>query len=310
VLRLEEVELGQPGPGEALVRQSAIGVNFIDVYFRQGRYPAQPPFAIGQEAAGVIEELGPGVSDLAPGQRVAYAMGPMGSYADRRIVPADRLVPLPDSVSDEQAAAMMLKGLTVQYLLRRTFRVEQGQTILFHAAAGGVGLIACQWAKHLGATVIGTVGSAEKAELARAHGCDHPLLSREEDWVARTRELTGGKGVPVVYDSIGKDTFARSLDCLAPLGTMVAFGQSSGNVPPFDVLTLSAKGSLFLTRPTLATYAAKRLDLLAMAKELFEVVASGAVKIEINQRFPLAEAAEAHRALEGRRTTGSTILLP
>ena len=310
VLKFEQVELGSPGPGHALIRQTAVGLNFIDVYFRSGLYPAPSlPFVPGQEGAGVVEALGEGVSEVRVGQRVAYA-GPLGAYAERRLIPADRLVPVPDAITDEQAAAMMLKGMTAHYLLRRTFRVQPGETILFHAAAGGVGLIACQWAKHLGARVIGTVGSADKAELARAHGCDHPIRYDQEDVVARVRELTGGKGVPVVYDSVGQATFQRSLDCLAPLGMLVTFGQSSGKVPPFDTTVLAQKGSLFLTRPTLMTYVAARSDLLAAAKELFEVVQSGAVRIEINQRYPLREAAEAHRALEGRQTVGSTILLP
>jgi NADPH2:quinone reductase len=311
VMRYEEVEVGDPGPGQVRIRQTAIGLNFIDVYFRTGLYPAPAvPFTPGLEGAGVVEAVGEGVSELAVGQRVAYAAPPMGAYAQVRLHQADRLVALPEAISDEQAAAMMLKGMTAQYLLRRTFRVERGQTVLFHAAAGGVGLIACQWAKHLGATVIGTVGSDEKAELARAHGCDHPVRYDKEDLVARVRELTGGKGVPVVYDSVGQATFERSLDCLAPLGMLVSFGQSSGSIPPVNLGILSQKGSLYVTRPTLMTYTAARGDLVAAARELFEVVASGAVRIEVNQRFPLREAAAAHRALEGRRTTGSTILQP
>jgi NADPH:quinone reductase len=310
VLRYEQVEVGRPGPGQARVRQTAIGLNFIDVYLRTGLYPPPGlPFTPGQEAAGVVEEIGEGVSEVQVGQRVAYA-GATGAYAESRLVPANRLVPLPDNILDEQAAAMMLKGMTAQYLLRRTFRVQPGLTILFHAAAGGVGLIACQWAKHLGATVIGTVGSDEKAELARAHGCDHPIRYDREDVVARVKEITGGKGVPVVYDSVGKSTFERSLDCLAPFGLLVSFGQSSGKIPPVDLGILAQKGSLYVTRPTLVTYAAAREDLLSSAKELFEVVAGGAVEILVNQRFALREAAEAHRALEGRKTTGSTILLP
>jgi NADPH:quinone reductase len=257
----------------------------------------------------VVEAVGEGVSEVQVGQRVAYA-GPLGAYAERRLIPADRLVAIPDGITDEQAAAMMLKGMTAHYLLRRTFRVEPGQTILFHAAAGGVGTIACQWAKHLGATVIGTVGSGEKAELARAHGCDHPIRYDREDVVARVRELTDGKGVPVVYDSVGQATFERSLDCLAPLGMLVCFGQSSGKIPPFDTAVLGQKGSLFLTRPSLMTYTAARADLVRAASELFDVVQRSAVKIEVNQRYPLREAAAAHRDLEGRRTTGSTVLLP
>jgi NADPH:quinone reductase len=310
VLRFEDVEVGSPGPGQALIRQTAVGLNFIDVYFRSGMYPPpQLPFIPGQEGAGVVEAVGVGVSDLRVGQRVAYA-GQLGAYAERRLIAADRLVPLPDGVSDEQAAAMMLKGMTAQYLLRQTYRVQRGQTILFHAAAGGVGLIASQWARHLGATVIGTVGSEAKAELARAHGCAHVIRYDRENVAARVREITGGKGVPVVYDSVGQATFNSSLDALAPRGMLVSFGQSSGKIPPVDLGILSQKGSLYVTRPTLMTYTAERTDLLATAKELFEVVQSGAVRIQINQRFPLREAAEAHRALESRRTTGSTLLLP
>jgi NADPH:quinone reductase len=309
VLRLEEAEPGQPGPGQALVRHTAIGLNFIDVYFRTGVYNVPTPFTPGQEAAGVVEAVGPGVGDVRPGQRVAYCDGGPGAYSQARVMPADRLVPIPDGVSDEQAAAMMLKGLTAQYLLRQTYKVRPGDPILIHAAAGGVGLIVCQWARHLGATVIGTVGSEQKAELARAHGCDHPVL-HGRDLVGKVREVTGGAMLPVVYDSIGKDTFTTSLDCLRPLGLIVCFGQSSGKVPPLDVTLLAQKGSLYLTRPTLGTYAHTREALLAMAEDLFEAVRTGVVRIEINQRFPLAEAAEAHRALEGRRTTGSTILVP
>jgi NADPH2:quinone reductase len=311
VLRFEDVEVGSPGPGQALLRQTAVGLNFIDVYFRSGMYPPpQLPFIPGLEGAGVVEAVGDGVREVQVGQRVAYAAPPIGAYAERRLMAADRLVALPEGVSDEQAAAMMLKGMTAQYLLRQTYPVQRGQTILFHAAAGGVGLIACQWARHLGATVIGTVGSDAKAELARAHGCAHVLRYDREDVVARVREITGGKGVPVAYDSVGQATFERSLDCLAPRGMLVSFGQSSGTIPPVDLGILSQKGSLYVTRPTLMTYTAERADLLATAKELFEVVQSGAVRIEINQRFPLREAAEAHRALEGRRTTGSSLLLP
>ena len=311
VLRYENVEVGSPRPGQVLVRQTAVGLNFIDVYFRTGLYPPpQLPFVPGLEAAAVVEALGDGVRDLQVGQRVAYASPPIGAYAERRLMPADRLVALPEGISDEQAAAMMLKGMTAQYLLRRTYRVQSGQTVLFHAAAGGVGLIACQWAKHLGATVIGTVGSEAKAELARAHGCAHVIRYDREEVVARVREITGGKGVPVVYDSVGQATFERSLECLAPMGMLVSFGQSSGKIPPVDLGILSQKGSLYVTRPTLMTYTAERADLVASANELFDVVQRGAVRIEINQRFPLHDAAEAHRALEGRRTTGSTLLLP
>ena len=311
VLRYENVEVGSPGPGQVLLRQTAVGLNFIDVYFRTGLYPPpQLPFVPGLEAAAVVEALGDGVRDLQVGQRVAYASPPIGAYAERRLMPADRLVALPEGISDEQAAAMMLKGMTAQYLLRRTYRVQSGQKVLFHAAAGGVGLIACQWAKHLGATVIGTVGSEAKAELARAHGCAHVIRYDREEVVARVREITGGKAVPVVYDSVGQATFERSLECLAPMGMLVSFGQSSGKIPPVDLGILSQKGSLYVTRPTLMTYTAERADLVASANELFDVVQRGAVRIEINQRFPLRDAAEAHRALEGRRTTGSTLLLP
>ena len=308
VLEWEEVTVGEPGPGEVRLRHGAVGLNFIDVYFRTGVYGADVPFTPGLEASGVVEALGEGVSDLRVGDRVAYAAPPAGAYCEERLMPADRLVKLPQGVSDEVAAGMMLKGMTAQYLLRQTYRVKAGDTILFHAAAGGVGLIACQWAKHLGATVIGTVGSDEKAELAAAHGCDHPIVYTRENLVERVKSITDGEGVPVVYDSVGKDTFMQSLDCLRPLGTMVIFGQSSGPVPPLEVGLLAAKGSLFLTRPTLMTYTAKREDLVASADELFHVVETGAVKLEINQRFPLREAAAAHRALEARQTTGSTIL--
>jgi NADPH:quinone reductase len=310
VLRFEQAELGDPGRGQVRLRQTAVGLNYIDVYFRSGLYPASGlPFTPGQEGAGVVEAVGDGVTEVKVGDRVAYAPV-LGAYAESRLIQADRLVRLPDGISDRQAAAMMLKGMTAEYLLRRTFPIKAGQTILFHAAAGGVGLIACQWAKHLGARVIGTVGSEAKAELARAHGCDFPIRYDREDVVARVRELTDGKGVPVVYDSVGKDTFEKSLECLAPRGMLVTFGQSSGNIPPLNLGVLSQKGSLYVTRPTLVTYNAAREDLLASAKALFDVVQSGAVKIEINQTFALRDAAEAHRALEGRKTTGSTLLLP
>jgi len=310
VMVWEDVEVGRPGPGEARIRHTAVGLNFIDTYHRSGLYPLPGlPAVLGREAAGVVEEIGEGVIDLSSGDRVAYPMGP-GSYAEEAVISADRLLLLPDGIEDTQAAAMMLKGITAHYLLRRTFRVEPGQTILFHAAAGGVGLIACQWAKALGATVIGTVGTAEKAELAAAHGCDHPIVYTSESFVDRVKELTDGRGVPVVYDSVGKDTFEGSLDCLAPLGLMVSYGNASGPVPPFSILTLSAKGSLFLTRPTLATFIARREDLLSAGRELFDVVARGAVKVEVNQTYPLEEAATAHRDLESRKTTGSTVLIP
>lgn len=309
-LTYEEVDIVPPGPGQVRLRQTAVGLNFIDVYFRTGLYPTPAPFTPGLEGAGVVEEVGDGVVDFVPGQRVAYAAPPIGAYAQARLMPADRLVAIPETVSDDQAAAMMLKGMTAWYLLRRTFRIQPGQTILMHAAAGGVGLIACQWAKHLGATVIGTVGSDQKADLASAHGCDHPIRYDQEDVVARVREITGGKGVPVVYDSVGQATWERSLDCLAPLGMLVSFGQSSGKIGPVDLGVLSAKGSLFVTRPTLMTYTAARSDLLQAANDLFNVVGSGAVQIEVMQRFPLKDAAAAHRALESRQTTGSTVLVP
>lgn len=308
VLQWEEMTLAEPGPGQARVRHTAIGLNYVDTYFRSGLYPAVLPSGLGTEAAGIVEAVGPDVTEVKPGDRVAYAGGPPGAYSEARIMPADRLVVLPPGVSDQQAAAMMLKGLTAHYLLRRTYRVKPGDTILLHAAAGGVGLIACQWAKHLGATVIGTVGSDAKAKLARDHGCDHVINYSREDFVARVTEITGGRKLPVVYDSVGKDTFLKSLDCVQPLGLVALFGQASGPVGPFDLGLLAAKGSLFVTRPTLFTYAAKRADLVAGANELFDVVGSGAVKIEIHQTYPLTQAAQAHRDLEGRKTTASTVL--
>lgn len=310
VLQWEPVDLPPPAAGEARIRHRAIGLNYIDTYHRSGLYPVPLPSGIGQEAAGVVEAVGAGVTQVAVGERVAYTGGPLGAYAEARNIDADQLIPLPEAISFEQAAAMMMQGLTAQYLLRQTYRVQPGDSILIHAAAGGVGTIVCQWAKALGATVIGTVSSEQKAEVARRHGCDHPIIYTRENFAARVREITGGEGVPVVYDSIGKDTFMDSLACLRPLGLMVLFGASSGPVPPFDCTLLARMGSLFLTRPTLFTYAARRADLLAMAAELFEVVASGKVRIEINQRYPLMDAAQAHRDLEARRTTGSTILLP
>lgn len=310
VMCWEDVPNRPPGPGEALVRHGAVGVNFIDVYHRTGLYPVTLPSGLGLEAAGVVEAVGDHVVEVRVGDRVAYAGGPVGAYAERRVIPADRLVPLPHEISDIQAAGMMLKGMTAQYLLRRTFPVTAGDTILVHAAAGGVGLILCQWAKHLGATVIGTVGSEEKAALAHAHGCDHPILYKSEDFVAKVRKLTDGQGVPVVYDGVGVDTFLGSLDCLRPMGMMVSFGQSSGKIPPVDLGILSAKGSLFVTRPTLMTYTAQRPDLMASAGELFDVVKHGFVTVEIGHTRPLAEAAEAQADLVARRTTGSTVLLP
>lgn len=310
VLQWEEVGVGEPGPGEVRVRHAAVGLNFIDTYHRSGLYPVPQPSGIGLEGAGTVEALGPGVAHLQVGDRVAYAGGPLGAYSEARLIPADRLIRLPDSLSFETGAAMMLQGLTAAYLLRRTYRVQKGDTVLIHAAAGGVGLIACQWAKALGATVIGTVSTEAKAELARAHGCDHPILYTREDFARRVRDITGGEGVPVVYDGIGKDTFTGSLDSLRPLGTMVSFGNASGPVGLIDPLLLSQKGSLFFTRPTLMHYTARRADLEALATELLGVVTSGQVKIEVHQRFPLQQAAAAHIALEGRQTTGSTVLLP
>ncbi|RKZ36553.1 MAG: quinone oxidoreductase [Gammaproteobacteria bacterium] len=311
VLKWNDVEVGEPGAGQVRLRHTAVGLNYIDVYFRTGAYPGPAlPFTPGLEAAAVVETVGPGVADLKPGDRVAYASPPLGAYSEERLMAADRVVKLPDGVDDQTAAAMMLQGMTAQYLLRQTYPVQTGETILFHAAAGGVGLMACQWAKHLGATVIGTVSSEAKAELAAAHGCDHPVIYTRENFVERVKEITEGAGVPVVYDSVGKDTFAESLECLRPRGMMVSFGQSSGKVPPVDIAVLSAKGSLFLTRPSLMTYTASRADLVTSANEVFQLVESGALKIEVNQTFALTDAAEAHRALEGRRTTGSTVLLP
>lgn len=309
VLRWEAVDVPAPAAGEVRIRHTAVGLNYIDVYFRTGLYAAPAfPFVPGFEGAGVIEALGAGVSEFKVGDRVAYANGPLGAYSEARVMPADRVVKVPAGISDEQAAAMMLQGMTVQYLLRRTYKVQAGDTILVHAAAGGVGLILCQWAKHLGATVIGTVSSDEKAALARANGCDHPIVYTREDFQARVMEITKGEKVPVVYDSVGRDTFAKSLDCLAPLGMMVLFGQASGPVPPFELGQLAAKGSLFITRPTLFSYTAKRADLVATADDLFGVVASGAVKIAVNQTYALKDAATAHTDLEARRTTGSTVL--
>ena len=309
VLVWEEVNVGKPGPGEARIRHTAVGLNFVDIYNRSGLYPAPLPSGLGSEGAGVVEEVGAGVSDLKPGDRVAYGSSPLGAYSEARLIPADRLLKLPDSIDDKTAAAMMLKGLTVQYLIRQTYRVKSGDTILLHAAAGGVGLILSQWAKHLGATVIGTVGSDEKAKLAKDHGCAHVIVYTREDFAKRVEEITGGNKVPVVYDSVGKDTFLKSLDCLAPHGFAVLFGQSSGAVEPLNLGLLAQKGSLFVTRPTLNTYGAKRENLVAMGKELFDVVQSGAVKIEVRQTYPLKEAAKAHADLAARKTTGSTVLL-
>ncbi|MER9892704.1 quinone oxidoreductase [Mesorhizobium sp. M0119] len=311
VLTYEDADPGQPGLGQILVRHTAIGLNFIDVYYRSGLYPLPSGFPLipGGEAAGVVLDVGTDVDWLKPGDRVAYAVT-TGAYAGQRVIAADRVVKVPDGISDEQAAAMMLKGMTAEYLLRRTFKVKAGDTVLFHAAAGGVGLILGQWAKHLGATVIGTASSTDKIELAKAHGFDHVINYREQDFVAGVAAITGGKKCDVVYDSVGNDTFPASLDCLRPLGTFVSFGQSSGPIPPFSISLLAQKGSLFATRPTLFVYNARREDLEASAAALFDVVLSGAVKIKINQRYALSDAGKAHSDLEGRRTTGTTILVP
>jgi len=310
VLRWEDVDVPAPGPGQVVIRHGAIGLNYIDTYHRSGLYPQPLPTGLGTEGAGVVEAIGPGVTEFRPGDRVAYGSGPLGAYSERRVMPAERLVPIPDGVSDDLAASMMLKGMTAQYLLRRTYRVKSGETILVHAAAGGVGLILCQWAKYLGATVIGTVGSDEKAALARASGCTHVINYRTSKFPDEVKRITNGRGVPVVYDGVGKDTFLDSLDCLQPFGLMASFGNASGAVPPFNIMTLAQKGSLFLTRPTLFTYIAKREDLIATADDLFGVVLSGDVRIGVNQRYPLSEARRAHEDLEARRTTGSTVLIP
>ena len=310
VLRYEQVETGEPGPGQVRIRQTACGLNFIDVYMRTGLYPVpELPATLGMEAAGVIEVVGDGVKDLAPGDRVAYAMA-IGGYAETRLIDANKLIKLPDTIDDQTAAAMMLKGLTAHYLLFRTYPVKAGDTILVHAAAGGVGLLLCQWAKHLGATVLGSVGSREKAELAMAHGCDHPIFYREENISKRVRELTDGEGVAAVYDSVGQATFEASLDSLRPFGVLATFGNSSGKVKSFDPNILAPKGSLYVTRPTLATHTATRELLVEGAEHLIDVVSKGIVKININQTYALAETAQAHRALEARKTTGSTVLIP
>jgi len=310
VMELVDVDIGEPAAGEARVRHAACGLNYIDVYFRTGMYPQPLPAGLGMEASGVVEAVGAGVTHVQPGDRVAYAGRPPGAYAEARVMPAAQLVKLPDAIDFDTGAAMMLQGLTVQYLFRRTFPLHGGETILFHAAAGGVGLIACQWARAVGVTMIGTVGSDEKGELAKANGCTHVINYNKENFVARVKEITGGKGVPVVYDSIGNDTFAGSLDCLAPLGMMVSFGAASGPVPPFGLNELASRGSLFITRPSLFNYTAKREDLDAMAADLFGMVESGRVRIPINQRYALKDVAQAHRDLEARKTTGSTILIP
>ena len=313
VMALDEVQVPPPGPGEVTLRHTAVGLNFIDVYQRNGHYALQLPSGIGQEAAGVVTAVGPGVTTAKVGDRVAYATAPLGAYAEVRNYPAEKLVPVPEGVSDEDAAASMLKGLTAWYLVRRTFKVERGQTVVVHAAAGGVGLILCQWLRHLGATIIGTVGSEAKVQTAREAGCTYPLVignDNRRELPAKVKELTGGAKVPVVYDSIGKDTFDVSLECLAPFGLMVLFGASSGPVPPFDLQRLAAGGALYVTRPTLGVYVARREDLLAGARELFDLVARKVITIHVNQRYPLREVARAHVDLEARKTTGSTVLLP
>lgn len=310
VMRWESVEVGNPAPHEIRVRHTAVGLNYIDTYHRTGLYKIPLPSVIGREAAGVVEAVGSDVTELKVGDRIAYASNPIGSYSEVRVLAAANVVKIPDGVTDQQAASMMLKGMTAQYLLRRTYPVQAGDTILFHAAAGGVGLILCQWAKHLGVTVIGTVGSAEKAALAKANGCAHVINYRSEDFVARVAEITGGKKCAVVYDGVGKDTFLKSLDCVRPRGMVALFGNASGKVEPLDLGLLAAKGSLFVTRPTLDTHVATREDLVNTANELFDVVSRGIVNIEVNQTYALKNAADAHRDLEARKTTGSTVLLP
>ena len=310
VLQFETVQVPAPSKGEARVRHTVVGVNYIDTYHRGGLYPLPMPSGIGSEAAGVVEAVGPGVDDLKPGDRVAYCMGGVGAYSESRVIAADRLVPLPADISDRDAAALMLKGLTVQYLFRQTFPLKGGETILFHAAAGGVGLIACQWAKALGVTLIGTTSSDAKAQAAKQAGAAHVIDYTRENFVDRVKEITGGKGVPVVYDGVGKDTFPASLDCLQPRGMFVSFGNSSGPVAAFNLGILSQKGSLYVTRPTLATYSAAREALLSMSNEMFSLVRAGRLKADVRQEFPLAQAAEAHRALESRQTTGATLLIP
>ena len=309
-MKWEEVALPEIQKYDVLIKHTAIGLNYIDTYHRSGLYPMPVPLTLGIEGAGIIIEAGENVKDLNVGDRVAYASPPTGSYAEAKVMPADRLVKIPDNISDEIAAAIMLKGMTVEYLVRRTYKVKAGQTVLFHAAAGGVGLIACQWLKAIGAKVIGTVGSEEKAALAKANGCEYTILYREENFVDKVKEITNGEGVPVVYDGIGKDTALKSLDCLSPLGMLVVFGNSSGNAPPIETGLLAAKGSLFLTRPTLMTYNAKREDLVESAQQLFNMVSSGKVNISINARYDLKDAAQAHKDLESRKTTGSTLLMP
>jgi len=310
VLSWEDIQVGDPGPGEVRIKQHAVGLNFIDVYFRTGLYPQPLPGGLGMEASGIVEAVGDGVIHVKPGDRVAYAGGPTGAYAEARVMPAAPLIKLPDSISFETGAAMMLQGMTVRYLIKKSYPVKAGETVLLHAAAGGIGLIACQWLKALGVTVIGTVSSAEKAALAKAHGCTHTINYTSEDFTAKVKELTGGKGVPVVYDSIGKDTWEGSLNCLQPLGHMISFGNASGPVPPVALTSLSAKGSIYVQRPTLNTYASRRDWLEEMAGDLIEAVGSGKVKIEINQRLALKDAGQAQAALEARKTTGCTVLMP
>lgn len=310
VLRWEEVEVGDPGPGQVRIRHTAVGLNFVDTYQRSGLYPLALPAILGNEGAGVVEAVGPEVTTLKPGDRVGYAPGPVGSYSQARLIAADRLIPLPDWIEDRQAAAMLLQGMTAQVLLRQAYPVKPGDPILVHAAAGGVGQILCQWGKHLGATVIGTVSTDEKAERARAKGCDHVIVYSRDSFVERVKAITGGQGVPVVYDGVGRTTFMDGLDCLRSRGLMVLYGQASGPVPPLDLQVLAQKGSLFVTRPTLFNYTAKREELMAAAADLFEVVRAGSVTIDVGQTFPLERTADAHRALEARQTTGSTVLLP
>jgi NADPH:quinone reductase len=310
VMQWEDAQVGDPGPGEARVRHKAIGLNYLDTYQRSGLYKVPLPSGMGNEGSGIVEAVGSGVTQVKAGDRVAYTGGPIGAYAEVRNMPADRLVALPEGISFEVGAAMMLKGCTAEYLLRQTYKVKAGETILFHAAAGGVGLIACQIAKAIGATVIGTVGSDDKAKVARAHGCDHTIVYTRENFVERVKQLTDGKGVPVVYDGVGKDTFMQSLDCLRPRGLMVSFGNASGAVGPTDLGILAAKGSLYITRPTLNTYAAKRDDLVELTRGLFDFVKSGKVKIEVNHKYPLKDAVQAHRDLESRKTTGSVVFIP
>ena len=307
-LSWQQVEVGKPGQGQVRLRQTAIGLNYIDTYHRSGLYQLPMPSGLGSEGAGIVEEVGTGVAGLKSGDRVAYAGGPIGAYADERVMPADRLVPVPDGITDQQAAAMMLKGMTAWYLIRRTHPVKRGESILIHAAAGGVGLIVCQWAKHLGATVIGTVGDEEKAALAKQNGCDHPILYKHEDFVSKVIEITQGKKLPVVYDSVGKDTFYKSLDCLAPLGLMASFGQSSGPVGPVDIGILAANGSLFLTRPTLANHASPE-ELKWRSGDLFRWIGEKKLALRVEHVYKLADAAQAHRDLEGRKTTGKLVLM-